>query len=157
VRCRGSVHCAALPVDPPWIDPVLVADGGVWGRDATQTSARAPSHGCERGGVHVPGIPKPGREGLGASRDGRASQPRAAAPGDSERGFASAFLTVCLSLAEYPPITMPRTIQYSEKYQDDIYEYRFDNIDHPLPQRFLRSAPCAMRHPRAVHRGCWSC
>jgi hypothetical protein len=23
--------------------------------------------------------------------------------------------------------TMPRTIQYSEKYQDDIYEYRYDD------------------------------
>jgi len=36
VRYRASVHCAALPVDPPWIDPVLSADGGGVGarRDA---------------------------------------------------------------------------------------------------------------------------
>ena len=48
-------------------------------------------------------------------------------------------------------ITMPRTIQYSEKYQDDIYEYRFDKIDHPLPQRSggARLAPC-VTHERSI-------
>jgi hypothetical protein len=60
----------------------------------------------------------------------RGAVQRTGSAGERDRGAGLCHpdVTARVLLAEYPTSTMPRTIQYSEKYQDDIYEYRSDQL-----------------------------